>query len=294
VREPLRDVSLAPYTSYRIGGIAREAYFPESAEELRDILFRLRENRTKWFVLGGGSNVLVGDCVWEGAVILTTRMDAWSAQPDRIVCGAGIPSSRVAEIARDHAKTGLEFLYLLPGSIGGALAGNARYDSLNASDPLTSLVAVHPEHGIRTFLKKDISFSYKHDSIVALGYIICSLELAWSEGDPEAISRRMEEIRRVREASGHFSAPSCGCIFKNDHARNIQAGRLIDSLGLKGLSQGGAKIADFHANFVINTGNATASDVLTLIERIERIVRERTGITLEREVRLAGTFCPPE
>ena len=288
--EPLRSISLAPYTTYRIGGVAREAYFPETAEELWDILASLRENRMEWFVLGCGSNVLVGDNFWDGAVIITTRIDRWRAGPDGIVCGAGLPSSRVAEIARDHGKTGLEFLFLLPGTIGGALAGNARYDYRNVSDPLLSVVAVHPEEGIRAFCKEDLAFAYKHTSLTAGGWIISELELAWSDGNPEAILRRMEEIERARTEGGHFLYPSCGCVFKNDYARNIQAGRLIDSLGLKGLSEGGAKVADFHANFIVNTGNATARDVLALIERIERIVRERTGIILEREVRLVGTF----
>ena len=290
MRESIRNISLAQYTTYRIGGVAREAYFPETAEELRDILSSLRKSRTEWFVLGGGSNVLVGDGFWDGAVIITTRMDRWRAGPDRLVCGAGLPSSCAAEIALDHGKTGLEFLYRLPGTIGGALAGNARYDERNVSDPLLSVIAVHPEEGIRTFRKEDIDFSYKHTSLTAGGWIICELAFAWSDDDLETISRRMAEIERDRTEGGHFSSPSCGCVFKNDYARNIQAGCLIDSLGLKGLSEGGAKVADFHANFIINTGYATARDVLTLIERIERIVRERTGIELEREVRLAGNF----
>jgi UDP-N-acetylmuramate dehydrogenase len=217
-------------------------------------------------------------------------MDRWRAEPDRLVCGAGLPSSQVAELARDHGKTGLEFLYRLPGTIGGALAGNARYDFRNVSDPLLSLAAVHPEEGIRTFHKEDIEFAYKHASITAGGWIICELAFGWSDGDPETIARRMTEIERARTESGQFASPSCGCVFKNDYTRNIQAGRLIDSLGLKGLSEGGAKVADFHANFIVNTGNATARDVLALIEQIEWIVKEKTGIELEREVRLAGKF----
>jgi UDP-N-acetylmuramate dehydrogenase len=290
MKEPLRSVSLALYTTYRIGGVAREAYFPETAEELQEILVSLRENRTEWFVLGGGSNVLVGDCFWDGAVIVTTRMDSWTAEPDHLICGAGLGSSRVAEIARDRGKTGLEFLYRLPGTIGGALAGNARYDYRNVSDALISVIAVHPDAGMRTFPKDEITFSYKRTSLAGEGWIICELALAWSDGDPASIANRMAEIERKRTESGHFSRPSCGCVFKNDYTLNVQAGRLIDSLGLKGLSEGGAKVADFHANFIVNTGNATARDVLALIERIEGIVKEKTGIALEREVRLAGKF----
>ncbi len=288
--EMLRNTTIAAYTYYRIGGTAREVYFPETAEEFAVLLRELREQDTPYYVLGGGSNVLVGDGYWDGAVVLTTRMARAAAETDRLKCGAGLPSSRAAELARDHGMTGLEFLYLLPGTIGGALAGNARYDMRNVSDALISVTAVHPEAGIRVFRKDEIGFSYKHTSIIREGWFIAELSLSWSGGDPVEIARHMDDIARARNDGHHFDHPSCGCVFKNDHVRNIQAGRLLDSLGLKGLREGGAEVAPFHANFIINTGNATARDVLTLIERVETIARERTGVELEREVRLVGTF----
>lgn len=285
---PEKNISIAPYTYYKIGGIAREVYFPDNEEELYKVLSGLHNDKTPYYILGGGSNVLVGDGYWDGAVIMTARMDGWEAEPDYLVCGAGLPSSQAADIALEHSRTGLEFLYLLPGSIGGALAGNARYDYRSISDVLVSLKAVHPERGIRKFSAEEIHFSYKHTDITSEGWIIGSLALGWREDDTGEIRRRMEEIRNSRTAGRHFEYPSCGCVFKNDYTRNVQAGRLIDSLGLKGMTVGGARVADFHANFIINTGKATALDVLTLIEKIECIVRERTGIVLVREVRVVG------
>jgi UDP-N-acetylmuramate dehydrogenase len=287
---PEKNVSIAPYTHYKIGGVAREAYFPTSTEELNTILESLYKNNTPCYILGGGSNVLVGDGFWDGAVVMTSGLNNWETLSDRLICSAGLPSSQAAEIALENSRTGLEFLYLLPGSIGGALAGNARYDYRSISDVLISLKAVHPQLGIREFLKSEIEFSYKRTSIIVEGWIIGSLTLGWNEGDQEEILRRMEKIRESRNTGRHFEYPSCGCVFKNDYVLNVQAGRLLDSLGLKGLTVGGAKVADFHANFIINTGNATASDVLTLIKQIERIVFERTGIVLQREVRFVGTF----
>lgn len=288
--ESLRNVPIAPYTHYHIGGSAREIYFPETAVEFAALLHELRDRGADYFILGGGSNVLVGDGFWDGAVVITTRMERFEAFPDHLSCGAGLPSSRVAEIARDHGKTGLEFLYLLPGTIGGALAGNARYDMRNVSDTLVSVTAVHPEQGVRVFRKEEIGFAYKHTSIVREGWFIAELALVWNAGDPAEISRHMEKIEQARAAGHHFDYPSCGCVFKNDHARNIQAGRLLDSLGLKGLREGGAEVSPFHANFIINTGNATARDVRTLIERVEAVVREHAGVELEKEVRFVGTF----
>jgi UDP-N-acetylmuramate dehydrogenase len=287
---PLTDISLAQYTYYRIGGVAREAYFPHTTQELTDVVMSLHGQETEFFILGGGTNVLVGDGYWDGAVIIMTQMDGFRVYDEFIECNAGISSTRVAEIALEHGKTGLEFLYLLPGTVGGALAGNARYDMTNISDVVVSLVAIHPEKKVQTFDAGDISFTYKTTSITKEGWVICELSLGWSDGNPKDIIARMDSIERSRLESHHFDFPSSGCIFKNDYEHNIQVGKLIDSLGLKRLSVGGAEVAWFHANFIINTGNATARDVLTLIETIEQKVREKTGIQLEREVRLLGNF----
>lgn len=288
--EPKHDIPIKDHTHYEIGGIARDVYFPGTAKDMGDILRKLTETETPYYVLGGGSNVLVGDGYWDGAVIITTGMDRLEPGTDHIACGSGVPSSTIAETALDCGKTGLEFLYLLPGSIGGALAMNARYDMTSISDVLIDVTAVHPRLGLRSFTRNEIDFAYKHTGIISEGWYICSCTLSWREDDPGEIRARMDLIEQKRTDSRHFEYPSCGCIFKNDHTRNIQAGKLIDSLGLKGMRVGDAAVADYHANFIANLGNATAQDVITLIEKIEAIVRDRTGIEMEREVRLAGTF----
>ena len=284
------NMSLAEYTSYKIGGNARDVYFPSNADELLEVLEHLVESKTPFFMLAGGSNVLVGDAFFDGAVIIMTRMDSFTMHEDHLVCGAGLSSTRAAEIALESGKSGLEFLYKLPGTVGGGLAGNARFSDVNVSDVLLSVTAVHPEHGKRVFDQSTLDFAYKKNSLTLGGWYICELTLSWLDGDKVAIESRMDEIDTFRKERHHFDHPSCGCIFKNDHARNIQVGRLIDSLALKGTRVGGAEIADFHANFIVNTGNATARDVLDLIEKVERIVMEEKGLTLEREVKLYGNF----
>jgi len=288
--EARKNVIIAPYTNYKIGGVTREAFFPADTGELQRIAARLEAQGTPYFILGGGSNVLVGDRYWDGAVIFTTGMDRYDSQSDRIVCGGGIESSRVAEIALEHDKTGLEFLYLLPGTIGGAVAVNARYGMKNVSDAVLSLIATQSGRSMKTFMRKDIEFAYKHNSIAGEGWFIGEVTLAWRDGDRGEIRQRMDDIDRERGEGHHFDYPSCGCIFKNDHERNIQVGRLLDELGFKGYGVGPARVSEHHANFIVNTGNATAYDVLSIIEHIERTVKERTGIELEREVRLLGSF----
>ena len=284
------DIPVAPLTHYRIGGVAREVWFPETASECAETLGSLEAAGIPYYILGGGSNVLVGDGYWDGAVVVTSGMKQVTIGDAAIICGAGIESSKIAELALANGKTGLEFLYLLPGTIGGAIAGNARYDDVNVSDVLVSLDACRPDGGIRTFAASDIRFAYKYTSIAKEGWIILEATLAWRDGDPAAIRARMDDIEQKRNGSHHFDYPSAGCMFKNDHARNIQVGRLLDSLGMKGMRIGDAEIADFHANFFINRGAATASDVLALLEMVERTVYEKTGAHLEREVRLEGAF----
>ena len=285
-----KDISIAPYTHYKIGGVAREVYFPDDASELFELFREFEKKGTEYFILGGGSNVLVSDEYWDGAVIITSDMNGCEPFDYHITCGAGLESSRIAEIALENAKTGLEFLYLLPGTIGGALAGNARYDNINISDVLIGLTAVHPEKGIKTFTSEEINFDYKFTGIIKEGWFICETSLRWGDGDPSAIRKVMDDIEKTRTETHQFDFPSCGCIFKNDYDKNIRAGSLIDSLGLKGLTIGGAQVALFHANFIINTGGATSRDVLELIKKIERMVFEKTGIELEREVRVLGNF----
>lgn len=287
---PKKNIPIAPYTNYHIGGAAREVYFPETTDELLDVLGYIKENNFDYYLLGGGSNVLVGDGFFDGVVIITTNLTRIEPHGNHILCGAGVQSSKIAETALEQGKTGLEFLYLLPGSIGGALAGNARYDYTNVSSVLIHLTAVHPVHGRKIFKSDDIEFAYKFSSITHNGWYITEAALRWSDGNKAEIRKRMDEIEQKRTDTRHFDYPSCGCIFKNDYKRNIRAGQLIDSLGLKGKQVGGAQIAPFHANFIINTGGATARDVLTLIELIERTLKEKAGVTLEREVQLTGTF----
>ena len=288
--EPVKNIALADYTYYRIGGIAREAYFPVDCGEFSETVDDLGRRGVPYFILGGGTNVLIGDGFFDGAVIITVRMNKYEARNDRLVCGAGLMSSDVAEIALAQGRTGLEFLYRLPGTIGGAIAGNARFDDTNVSDVLISVTAIHPEYGLKTFDAAGIDFAYKHNRISAEGWYICGADLTWREGDTVDIRENMDRIERFRSDRHHFDNPSCGCVFKNDHDKNIQVGRLLDSLGLKGKRVGDAEVAPFHANFIINTGNATAREVLSLIQRIEEIVKEKTGVALEREVKVYGSF----
>lgn len=283
------NISISPSTYYKIGGLARDVYFPENIEDIDNAYSSIIKDGYPFYILGGGTNVLVGDKYWDGAVISTLRMNYHISGQSSLICGAGLLSSKVAEIACEHSKTGLEFLYLLPGTIGGAISGNARFEGINISERILSIIALG-ENGLNKYEPESIVFAYKYNNLTASGMIIVEACLSWNDGDVEKIKDDMEKIETFRNKSHHFDYPSCGCIFKNNHERNIQAGHLIDSLGLKGMRIGGAEVSPFHANFIINNGNASAADVLSLIEKIEKTVYDKTGIELEREVKLLGAF----
>ncbi len=174
--------------------IAREGDFPENTSELLDVLQTLVAASTPYYILGGGTNVIVGDGYWDGAVIITTNMSILVVCDNYLTCGTGLPSSRVAEIAFDHSKTGLEFLYLLPGSIGGALSGNARYANKNVSDVFISTLAVHPDKGMKRFRKNEIKFAYKYTNIVEESWIVSELSLAWKDGSTDSIRKKVNPI----------------------------------------------------------------------------------------------------
>lgn len=278
------------HTSFQVGGAADLYLAPEATEDLAQVLEFATTNVVPVFILGAGANILVSDRGIRGLVIDMHNFNSSEVKGDVVVAGAGTPVSRVAEVAADAGLTGLEFIYSMPGSVGGSIWMNARCYGVAISDVLTFVDVVSPENGVVRWTPDTGEFGYKVSPFQSRSDVIVKAGFTLVQGKEEKIRGSMEYHRRDRERKGHFDAPSVGSVFKNNREFGAPTGSIIDSLGLRGFAMGGAKVSVPHANIIINTGEATASDILSLIREVESRVYQARGFKLEREVRLVGEW----
>jgi UDP-N-acetylmuramate dehydrogenase len=289
-----RDESLASHTSFKIGGPADYFCRPETPAILGDLLRAADEFRLPVTIIGGGTNLLVADAGVRGLVIETGGLNGIEIHGDILRAASGTEANTVAETAAEHGLGGLDFCYALPGSIGGAVYMNARCYGAEISDVLEWAAYIDDSGITRRLEAGDGGFGYKHTPFNTgkLGRaVITAAGFRLRREDSESINRRMNKYRTDREAKGHFRAPCAGSVFKNDREIGSPTGRIIDELGLKGTRSGGAQIAPYHGNIIINTGTATARDVLTLIELMEKAMSNALGWVPEREIRLIGEWA---
>jgi UDP-N-acetylmuramate dehydrogenase len=288
---PLRaGEPMAEHTSFRIGGPADLYAAPRTREELDRLLSLCREESAPLFLLGGGTNILVADRGVRGVVVDLTRLRGVRREGDMVIAEGGTPMSEVAEFALTQGLAGLEFAYFLPGSVGGAVWMNARCYERSVSDVLARAEYLHGGLPALTLSVDPAHWGYKLSPFQQTGDAILGASFALAPGDPVEIRARMQANRADREAKGHFLHPCAGSVFKNNRAFGAPTGKIIDSLGLKGCRIGGAQVAPFHGNIIVNTGGATARDVRALIELVEAETAARLGYRLEREVILVGEW----
>ena len=283
--EPMRA-----HTSFRLGGPADLYVVPADPEDLAAALSVLAAEGVPAFLLGGGTNLLVADAGIRGAVVDLTGIRGLESGPGTVSALCGTPMDEVAGFARDRGLSGLEFAASLPGSVGGAVWMNARCYEREVADALESVETLDAGLAHRTRPFEPAAWGYKRSPFQRSAEVILRAVFRLGPGDPRLIDEAMRHHRRDREAKGHFLHPCAGSIFKNDRSFGRPTGRLIDELGLKGLAIGGAQVAPYHGNIIVNLGSATAADVRALIERVEREVADRLGLRLEREVILAGDW----
>lgn len=284
------------HTSFRIGGPADLYAAPHTQEELASTCALCRAHGVPIFLLGGGSNLLVSDRGVRAAVIDLSGIRAMERSGSTVHALCGTPISDLSEFALSHGLTGLEFAYSLPGTVGGALWMNARCYDRSVSDVLIDAEAMRlddtgPESTAPTRIPcSPGEWGYKLSPFQAMDAAILGGSFRLEEGDPVRIRAAMQEYRADREKKGHFLHPCAGSVFKNDRSFGAPTGKLVDQLGLKGRKAGGAQIAPYHGNIIINLGGATAADVLALIEMVENEVERKLGLRLQREVILAGEW----
>ena len=276
---------LAKHTSFRIGGPAEALVCPRNEDELAAVLAVCRAEGITPRILGGGTNILAPDEGVPGVVISTRGLDALELSGDGlIVAGAGVPLARLAVFAQKHGLTGLEFAHGIPGTVGGGMYMNAGAYGGELVQVAVSALFLTAAGGLKSYEGEEMGLGYRRSAFMGLPGVIVSASFRLQAGDPEAIQARMKELMEKRRASQPLDLPSAGSTFKRPVGGYAAA--LIQEAGLKGFRVGDAQVSEKHAGFVVNLGHATGAEVLTLIARVREIVKAKSGIELEPEVRI--------
>ena len=268
---------LARYTTFKIGGPAALFARPADARQLEAALTACKKSDVRYYLLGQGSNTLFADEGFDGAVICTRMM-------------GGVPRiegerlTALCAMARDAGLTGLEFACGIPGSLGGALYMNAGAYGGEMRDVVETVTCLTPEGTVETRTADELAFGYRTSVFEQDGSCVLSATLRLAHGDKAAIRARMAELLAKRREKQPLEWPSAGSTFKRP--QGAFAAALIEQCGLKGLQVGGAAVSRKHSGFVVNLGGATCADVIALTEQVIRVVKEKTGYTLEREIRV--------
>ncbi len=293
----LKDEPMSRHTTFRTGGRADCYIIPRNTRELAGLIKYFELNGIAYFVIGNGSNLLVSDDGFRGAVIDIGRNDGteftmlgyeWQDDKLYIDAGAGCLLSAAGRIAAGIGATGFEALSGIPGCIGGACIMNAGAYGSEMKDVVKSVVTVSRRGEIKELSADEISFRYRGSSLMDEGLIVARAQLVLERGEKKSIESRMEELLQQRREKQPLEFPSAGSTFKRPEGHF--AGKLISDAGLKGLSIGGAQVSEKHAGFIINKEGASSADIYSLIKTVQQRVYEEYGIKLETEVRLIGKF----
>ena len=279
--EPLHS-----HTTFKIGGPADWFALPDTVEKLRGLLAFAREQGVKTAVIGMGSNLLVSDQGFRGLVVSTVRLDGCRQLGETVLeAGCGLRLSQLASRAAGLGLAGLEFAQGIPGSVGGAVVMNAgAYDGEMAFVVQCSQVLTPQGEACELTLPQH-AFGYRTSRMKETpGMVVLSTTFALKAGNRADIEAKMADFAARRRDKQPLSLPSAGSAYKRPEGHF--AGQLIEQCGLKGFQIGGARVSDKHAGFIVNMGGATSDDVLRLMEHIEKTVLDRTGVRLEREVRI--------
>ena len=282
----LANEPLAPLTWFRVGGPAQALFMPEDESDLAYLLANLPRD-IPVTVIGLGSNLIVRDGGVAGVVIRLgrgfgeTKIEAGN----RVRSGTAVPDLRVAKVAQDAGIAGLAFYRGIPGAIGGALRMNGGAYGRETKDVLIEARGVDRAGKVRTYTNAEMGFTYRHCGVPE-DVIFTAALFEGSAGDRAAIAAEMDEITSKRETTQPVKSRTGGSTFKNPPGH--KAWQLIDAAGCRGLIVGGAQVSELHCNFLINLGNATAADIERLGEEVRRRVKDKSGVTLEWEIKRIG------
>src|SRR5438094_593724 len=281
----LENEPLARYNTWRLGGPARYLAMPADSEDVVRALELAQDRGLPWVVLGLGSNVLVKDGGFPGVVIRMGKgLDRFEMKGATAIVGAGMPTPILARRTADAGFVGIERFVGIPGTVGGGIYMNAGCHGAEFSEVVTEVTVMDARGKVKQLARKQISFKYRASNIEG---IVLEAKLGLGEESPAKLKELQAKLFRWRKAGTPFDQPCCGSTFINPSGTKT-AGMLIDECGLKGFTIGGAQVSTQHANYIINKGTATASEVLKVIEHVRKTVAKKTGITLELECKIIG------
>ncbi|MDD5243923.1 MAG: UDP-N-acetylmuramate dehydrogenase [Syntrophorhabdaceae bacterium] len=285
----MENVPMKRYTSMRVGGPVRYLLYPLDEGDLRNVLKYLTHRNIPYRFLGNGTNVIVNDSGLDEALIRITRMKSKGYKKTKNGATADVSGGvSLKQFIKDNARhglSGLENLYWIPGTVGGALRMNAGSFGTSVSDPLLTMRVLNAHGQIVTMTRQEASFGYRA-SPVKPGECVVNASFSLKSRNKKEIVKDMEYVYGERKKRHPMEFPSAGSVFKG--VKGEPAWKFIEKAGFKGLKVGGACVSEKHANFIVNLGSATANDIRKLIDTIKRGVFEKTGVSLEEEVELWG------
>ena len=279
-----RDVELAPFTTFRIGGPAKYFFKATTPQQLLTAYDTAVGEGLKFFVLGGGSNILFADEGFDGLIIRDTCDDI-IVDGSTITVQSGLWLDHLVDIAAENSLAGLEFAAGIPGNVGGAIFGNAGAFGGSIGNVLESAVIYHPLAGVRIVDDSYFSFAYRHSRLKEEYELILSAKLKLSSGEKGEITDKINTHRQLRRAKHPVIEGSAGSVFKNIKQPELKpAGKLLEDSGVRGMKVGGAEIFEKHCNIIVNRGEAKAADVRHLASMMRQKVQDKFGIELQYEI----------
>ena len=285
----LYDEPMKKHTTFRVGGPARALVEPGSAEDVKSVVEFCKSEQIPYYIVGNGSNLLVSDQGYEGVIIqIYKQMNRVEITENEIHAQAGALLSMIANRAMEAELTGFEFAAGIPGTLGGACVMNAGAYGGEMKDVLETVTVLTRDGDVKTLTKDELELGYRTSVIAKKDYIVLSAVIRLENGRKEEIKAVMDDLKEKRITKQPLEYPSAGSTFKRPEG--YFAGKLIQDAGLRGFQVGGAQVSEKHCGFVVNKDQATAADVMNLMNQVSDKVYEMSGVRLEPEVKRLGVF----
>lgn len=276
------NISLKNYNTYRVNTICKFLVFPKTVDELITIIKYLKENNIKHYLIGNGSNIILSMDYYEGVIIKLDNLNTVIYKDNLVTAGAGCSLIKLSLDTIEKGLTGMEFSTGIPGSIGASVAMNAGAYNSDISTILKEVTVLTPENEIITMTNDELEFEYRNSFLKRnKDYIVLSATFQLAKGNIEEMKKLVEERKKKRIASQPLDMPNAGSVFRNPEG--MYAGSLIEKANLKGYNINGAEVSTKHANFIINKNNATGKDIIELINKIQKEIKEKDNIELKLE-----------